>query len=88
MHSNVAQISCILLEFPLLTMNRKIMATRPEMCIIEKAVVVSRHYLYCEYYRLKIMSLPTFTNLPAYFNYPIITDPRLAQTGIPHINLI
>ena len=79
MHSNVAQISCILLEFPLLTMNRKIMATRPEMCIIEKAVVVSRHYLYCEYYRLKIMSLPTFTNLPAYFNYPIITDPKLAQ---------
>ena len=63
MHSNVAQISCILLEFPLLTMNGQIMATRPEMCIIEKAVVVSRHYLYCEYYRLKIMSLPTFTNL-------------------------
>ena len=79
MHSNIAQISCILLEFSLLTLNRKIMATRPEMCIIEKAVVVSRHYLYCEYYRLKIMSLSNFTNLPAYFNSPIITDPRVAQ---------
>ena len=79
MHSNVAQISCILLEFPLLTLNGKIMATRPEMCIIEKAVVVSRHYLYCEYYRLNIMSLPNFTNLPAYINSPIITDLRVAQ---------
>ena len=79
MSSNVAQISCILLEFPLLTLNRKIMATRPEMCIIEKAVVVSRHYLYCEYYRLNIMSLPNFTNLPAYINSPIITDLRVAQ---------
>ena len=79
MHSNVAQISCILLEFPLLTLNRKIMATRPEMCIIEKAVVVSRHYLYCEYYRLNIMSLPNFTNLPAYINSPIIKDLRVPQ---------
>ena len=79
MHSNVAQISCILLEFPLLTLNGKIMATRPEMCIIEKAVVVSRHYLYCEYYRLNIMSLPNFTNLPAYINSPIITDLRVAR---------
>ena len=59
MHSNVAQISCLLLEFPLLTLNR------PEMCKIEKAVAVSRHYLYCEYYRLKIVLLPNFTNLPA-----------------------
>ena len=79
MHSNVAQISCLLLEFPLLTLNRQIMATRPEMCIIEKAIVASRLYLYCEYYRLKIMSLPNFTNLQAYLNSPIITDPRVSQ---------
>ena len=49
------------------------------MCIIEKVVVVSRNYLYCEYYRLKIMSLPDFTNFPTYFNSPIITDPRVGQ---------
>ena len=79
MHSNVAQISCLLLEFQLLTLNRQKMATRPEMCIIEKVVVVSRNYLYCEYYRLKIMSLPDFTNFPTYFNSPIITDPRVGQ---------
>ena len=79
MHSNVAQISCLLLEFPLLTLNRQIMAPRPEMCKIEKAVVVSRHYLYCEYCRLKIMLLPNFNNLPAYSSSPIITDPRVCQ---------
>ena len=79
MHSNVAQISCLLLEFQLLTLNRQKMATRPEMCIIEKVVVVSRNYLYCEYYRLKIMSLPDFTNFPTYFNSLIITDPRVGQ---------
>ena len=49
------------------------------MCKIEKAVVVSRHYLYYEYYRLKIMSLPNFTNHLTYFNSPIITDPRVGQ---------
>ena len=76
MHSNVAQFSSLLLEFPLLTLNRQIMARRPEMCKIEKAVVVSKHYLYCEYCRLKMMLLPDFTNLPAYSSSPIITGPR------------
>ena len=79
MHSNVARISCLLLEFPLLNLNRQIMATRPEIWKIEKAVVISRHYLYCEYCRLKVMSLPNFTHLPAYFSSPIITDPRVGQ---------
>ena len=85
MHSNVANISCPLLEFPLLTLNRQIMATRPEICKIETAVVVSRHYLYCEYYRLKIMPLPNVTNLPDFFNSPIITDPRVGLSRCsPH----
>ena len=79
MHSNVAHISCLLLEFLLLTLNRQVMATRPGVYKIETAVVVTRHYLYCEYYRRKIMSLPNFTNLPTYINSPIITGPRVGQ---------
>ena len=47
-HYNVAQISYLLLEFLLLTLNRQVVAARPEMCIIEKVVVASRLYLYCE----------------------------------------
>ena len=79
MHSNVAHIVSLLLEFPLLTLNRQIIAPRPAMCKIEKAVVVSRHYLYCENCRLKVILLPNFTNLPAYFSSPKITDPRVGQ---------
>ena len=71
MHSKVAQISYLFLEFLLFTLNRQMVAARPEMCIIEKVVVASRLYLYCEYYRLKIMSLPNFTNsLPCLFQFP------------------
>ena len=80
MHSNVAQILSLLLEFPLLTLNRQIMAPRPEMCKIEKAVVLSRHYLCCEYCRLKTMLLPIFTNLPAYSSSPLIIHPRVGQS--------
>ena len=79
MHSNVEQILSLRLEFPLLTLNRQIMTPSPEMCKIEKAVVARRHYLCCEYCRLKIMLLPNFTNLPAYSSSPIITDPRVGQ---------
>ena len=79
MRFNVGHTSSLLLEFPLLTLNRQIMAPRPEMCKIEKAVVVSRYSLYCQYCRLKIMFLPNFTNLLAYCNSPIITDPREGQ---------
>ena len=47
MHSNVAQILYLLLEFLLLTLNRHMAAARPEISIIEKVVVASRLCLYC-----------------------------------------
>ena len=51
------------------------------MCITEKFVVPGRLYFYCEYYRRKIVSLPNFSTSPAYFNSPIIKDPRVGQVG-------
>ena len=69
MHSNVAQISCILLEFPLLTMNEQIMATRPEMCIIEKAVLwilPIENYVFANFYQPSCLS-----QLPYYYRSEI-----------------
>ena len=84
MHSNAAHISYLLLEFFLLTLNRQMVAARPEVCIIEKVVAASRLHLYCEYYRLNIMSLPNFSNsLPCLFQSPIIKDPRVGQNEYP-----
>ena len=66
-------------QFPLLTLNRQMVAARPEMCIIEKVVVTSTtvNIIDGKLYRYQIFPTP----LPAYFNTPSIKDPRADLVG-------